>query len=267
MRSPFPGMDPYLEGYWRDVHATLMVYIRDQIQDQLPGDLYAQVEEEVVIESGDDRKTVRPDVYVQEDPRFDTSATATATLTMPQTLAAPTTEPLLILQSDAETPRHLEVRDASSGNQLVTAIELLSPTNKIGLENRQQYRAKRAAYIAGNVNVVEIDLIREGDYNLYSQLTRIPPRARTPYAVCVKRAKHAMQCEFYPIPLASRLPAVRIPLREADQDVSLDLQPLIDQCYDRGRYARIDYRREPEVPFSEAEAAWVDALLREKGLR
>ena len=260
-------MDPYLEGYWRDVHTRLMTYICDSLQEQLPGELYAQVEEEVVIDLGDERKTVRPDVYVQEDPGFDSGTAATATLAMPRTLDIPTTEPLLILQSEEEVPRHLEVRDASSGNRLVTAIELLSPTNKIGWEDRRQYRMKRAAYIAGNVNVVEIDLIRDGDYNLGAPLARIPPGARTPYAVCVKRAKHAMQYEFYPIPLAARLPAVRIPLRETDQDVPLDLQPLIDQCYERGRYARIDYRRDPEVPFSESETAWVDALLREKGLR
>ena len=31
MPSPFPGMDPYLESHWRDVHARLIVYISDQM--------------------------------------------------------------------------------------------------------------------------------------------------------------------------------------------------------------------------------------------
>ncbi|MDP6502539.1 MAG: DUF4058 family protein [Planctomycetota bacterium] len=26
MPSPFPGMDPYLEYFWRDVHTALTVY-------------------------------------------------------------------------------------------------------------------------------------------------------------------------------------------------------------------------------------------------
>jgi hypothetical protein len=26
MRSPFPGMDPYLEQFWLDVHASSIIY-------------------------------------------------------------------------------------------------------------------------------------------------------------------------------------------------------------------------------------------------
>jgi len=26
MKSPFPGMDPYLERYWRDLHQSLIIY-------------------------------------------------------------------------------------------------------------------------------------------------------------------------------------------------------------------------------------------------
>jgi hypothetical protein len=28
MPSPFPGMDPYLEVHWRDIHASLIIYSR-----------------------------------------------------------------------------------------------------------------------------------------------------------------------------------------------------------------------------------------------
>src|SRR3954452_10599825 len=51
MPSPFPGMDPYLEGHWRDVHASLIIYIRDALQDSLPAELRARVEERVVLET------------------------------------------------------------------------------------------------------------------------------------------------------------------------------------------------------------------------
>jgi hypothetical protein len=34
MKSPFPGMDPYLEQFWRDVHASLIIYSRDQLDLQ-----------------------------------------------------------------------------------------------------------------------------------------------------------------------------------------------------------------------------------------
>ena len=41
MKSPFPGMDPYLERHWGDVHQALVTYIRDQLQASLPDDLRA----------------------------------------------------------------------------------------------------------------------------------------------------------------------------------------------------------------------------------
>jgi len=42
MRSPFPGMDPWMELHWRDVHARLIIYIADQLQSQLPEPLVAR---------------------------------------------------------------------------------------------------------------------------------------------------------------------------------------------------------------------------------
>jgi hypothetical protein len=50
--------------------------------------------------------------------------------------------------------------------------------------------------------------------------------------------------------------------------VVLELQPVFDRCYDEGPYARrVDYRREPPVPLTRADAEWADQLLRERGLR
>jgi hypothetical protein len=52
-------MDPYLEAYWGDVHASLIIYAREQLQKKLPGELRARVEERVFVES-DDRETKVP---------------------------------------------------------------------------------------------------------------------------------------------------------------------------------------------------------------
>ena len=43
MHSPFPGMNPYLEQYWGDIHQRLIIYSSDALQKQLPGDLRARV--------------------------------------------------------------------------------------------------------------------------------------------------------------------------------------------------------------------------------
>lgn len=46
MRSPFPGMDPYLEAWTGDVHASFMVYTSDALQPQLPYDLIARIDDD-----------------------------------------------------------------------------------------------------------------------------------------------------------------------------------------------------------------------------
>src|SRR5216110_2599827 len=68
MPSPFPGMDPYLEGHWRDVHASLVIYARDALQGALPGGLRARVEESVLLETpqGIGDHPLFPDVRVVE---------------------------------------------------------------------------------------------------------------------------------------------------------------------------------------------------------
>ena len=72
---------------------------------------------------------------------------------------------------------------------------------------------------------------------------------------------------MYRVPLDEPLPAIRIPLRETDPDVPLQIQPLIDQCYRNGRYYDLDYKADPVTPLDATDAAWSDQLLRSKGLR
>lgn len=67
MNSPFPGMDPYLEQHWRDVHSRLVTYASDALQALLPADLLARVEERVYVESDEAfRRAIYPYVRVVE---------------------------------------------------------------------------------------------------------------------------------------------------------------------------------------------------------
>src|SRR5947207_13180734 len=89
-RSPFPGMDPWLEFSWRDVHARLIIYIANQIQRQLPESLVARAEETVSIDAlGPERPaSVRPDVAVTEDKPYELNEGAVAAaLPPPPTVA------------------------------------------------------------------------------------------------------------------------------------------------------------------------------------
>jgi hypothetical protein len=63
------------------------------------------------------------------------------------------------------------------------------------------------------------------------------------------------------------LPVIRIPLRRTDPDVALDLQSLVDQCYERGRFGtQIRYELPPSPPLPDAEAAWAKDVLIAQGL-
>jgi len=42
-------MDPWLELYWRDVHASLIIYIRNQLQRQLPEPLVARAAQKGIL--------------------------------------------------------------------------------------------------------------------------------------------------------------------------------------------------------------------------
>jgi hypothetical protein len=83
---------------------------------------------------------------------------------------------------------------------------------------------------------------------------------------CVTRGWKSDVAELYPLRLAEPLPAIRIPLRQSDADVTLDLQALIDKCYENGDYDVIDYRQPPVPPLDPEAAAWTEKWLRTKGV-
>jgi hypothetical protein len=264
MPSPFPGMDPYLESHWRDVHASLIIYIRDALQAALPAELRARVEERVVLEGpeGLDTHPFFPDLRVIEQrPQRPGSAKATAVVA--------TAEPYLVeAEREPLTEGYIEIIDAGSGNRVVTIIEVLSPTNKLPGDGRQEYLRKQREICRSETNLVEIDLLRAGQHVAAVPLENVHPRLRTHYLVCVRRATVRSKAEFYPMFLSEKLPTVKVPLRPSDADVPLDLQALIEQCYRNGRYeGDLDYRRDPEPPWNKPEAEWADELLRSKGLR
>jgi hypothetical protein len=240
-----------------------MVYACNQVNAQLPDDLQARVEESSSVEIDEQTaRTVYPDVRVVEEPDEPWAVHESAVSTV--ALA----EPFVVkIEDEPRTERHLEIVDTTEGGRVVTAIEILSPANKVGLDGCVAYRRKQREYLDAKVNLVEIDLIRQGEFMLAIPERRVPAACRTPYRICVRRATRPEQAEVYAVPLRLPLPNIGIPLRPADDDVVLQLQPLIDDCYRDGRYHRINYRVEPVPRFGEEDARWIDQLLREKGLR
>jgi hypothetical protein len=261
MELPFPGMDPYLEqpGLWPDVHARLITASCDAIQAQLNQNYVAVITPYVTLESieiAPTRQAFIPDIGVLRDDAPDAGETAVAIASAPLTLP---------VQIDIPT-RYARIEIRSVLNQtLITSIELLSPANKRpGVDGADAYEKKRQEIFQSGVHLLEIDLLRGG---VRPRLARpLPPIA---YAVYLSRSYRRPMVDIWPIALADPLPTVPVPLSYPDPDVALNLGALLRQVYRNARYERLaDYRADPPPPeLAPEEAAWLDARLREQGLR
>jgi hypothetical protein len=260
MNSPFPGMDPYLERHWRDVHLALIAETRRHLNQTLPRDLVARCDERVYVETGDSAaREIAPDVRIVERP-VSTSASAASG-------AAATARPVLLsLESEPVRERYIEIREVDGG-KLVTAIEFISPTNKAPGEGRDAYMKKRAEFLDSDSNLVEVDLTRGGDWQKLMRPYRVPPEYRTTYRASVRRASRPDKGELFPITLRQPLPTIPIPLRDGDGDASLELQSMIERVYVDGRYDTTDYAADCVPPLEAEDATWADGLLRAAGRR
>ena len=264
MPSPFPGMDPFLEDHWGDVHTSLTTYARDQIRTQLPPDLRVRVEEYVgleIEEEGNDSNETRqkPDVLVSE--HWSPAGAQTSTAVM----EAIADEPLIVAYpSEPDTLRRVLIHDRR-GDVLITAIEFLSPGNKYGLA-RDHFRKKQRDLVAGGVNIIEIDLIRAGGWTIYPAERDVPASHADPYRIIVVRTSRGWGFECYPAPIRGKLPRIRVPLRRGDPDAVLDMQALIGQAWENGGYGDIDYARDPLPGFEDSDRQWIRDRLAQQGI-
>ena len=253
MPSPFPGMDPYLEGsLWMTVHTQLSAEIARQLAPKLRPKYLALTTERFVYEEPESvaiaTSSLYPDVGVAESGRKELGGAPAAVATPPLRVATlmPTPVPHVTV----------EIRDTAN-RQLVTAIEVLSLTNKRG-EGREEYLVKRRRLLLSTAHLIEIDLLRQG--------RRVPmpdPLPATSYFVFLSRAEHRPMTDVFPIALSDPLPAVPVPLLGGDPDVSLDLQAALRNIYDLLGYdLAIDYSQPPEIPLQHDEEQWVESVLR-----
>lgn len=205
-----------------------------------------------------------PDVHT----KLVTYAADALNASLPPELIARTQERIAI-ESDAEPliERFIEIVE-TTGERLVTVIEIISPTNKQG-HGLPAFKRKRDQLLAGNVNFVEIDLVRAGDWRNLLRPHSPPKDLDSPYRMTIRTANDPMAVYYHPIRLQQPLPAISIPLRQDDPPIRLDLQPLIEQAYINGRYAHtLDYTQPLDPPPLDAnDAAWTDELLKTAGPR
>ena len=138
--NPFPGMNPYLELRWGDVHAALITYCRDMLQESLPDSLRARMQERVFIEAEapEHSRSIPPDVHVYE--RSHSAAECAGT-----SGATAIAEPVVIhLPKWEARESYLEIIDARSGGRVITIVEFLSRSNKAHGPGRTLYLEKQS---------------------------------------------------------------------------------------------------------------------------
>jgi hypothetical protein len=253
MPSPFPGMDPYIEacGLWADFHNHLIEQIAWQLADVAP--------ERYVVRTGERSYLVLIDSevkasYPSQDVRFMVPCGGKkggTALAEPDIQAKP--HVLRAFLTEEYREKFVEIYETDPEMRLVTSIEVLSPSNKRpGTEGWDLYQRKRQSILLGNVNLVEMDLLRGGQ-----RMPMFDPWPSSPYTLTVARARKPHACLVWEAHFQQSLPAIPVPLSKPDPDIPLSLQPLIDTIYRRFRYEQsIHYTIELTPPLSAEESAW-----------
>jgi hypothetical protein len=252
MKSPFPGMDPYLEPHWLDVRGTFIAFAKSALNRVLPPDLIARTEERLAVEGADweDQRSLRPDVRVFQPGTTETDSGGIA-------LEAPYK---LVVNLDPLIERFIRIIKPDD-ERLVTVIELLSPWNKRepGLSD---YVQKRLELLDAGVHLVEIDLVRRGDWRALLRPHVCPAEAISTYRMVTRLGGKRAAAFIYPLPLDKPLQPIPIPLRPGDPKISLDLQRLINDVYADSRYGQtLDYSRNCDPSLEGADKEWAKQLL------
>jgi hypothetical protein len=267
--SPFPGMDPYLEhpGLWPSFHNRLIAALDEDLSPRLRPRYFVALEERVYI-AGPPEFVGVPDAVVVPAGGLGRVATGER-----PAAAASNGSGVQVLIATLPVPdrvreTYLEVREALTGD-VVTLIEVLSPTNKRAGEGRREYEAKRGHTLRTLTHVVEIDLLRGGEpppMHVEGRPAGAPPPGD--YRILVARSQRRPRADLYAFGVRNPIPDFPLPLLPGDDELQVELQRLVQTVYERGSYdLRLDYRAEPVPPLSAADAAWADALLRARGLR
>jgi hypothetical protein len=267
MKSPFPGMDPFIEdrGLWPDFHDDLIAEIKRSLAARLPERYFVQTGERsyVVLAGTDEKETkpIYPDVGVEGPLATERARKSGAALAVAEPALETGAITMRAFIDEHFRENFIEIYEAEPENRLITCIEVLSPANKRGgKKGWKLYLRKRNALMLGKANLVEIDLVRGG-----RRMPMVEPWPKSPYYLLVGREDHVPYCRVWPAYFHQPLPDIPVPLARPDPDLPLALQPMIEAVYERSRYGRrLDYDKPLTPPLSPEDAAWLAGRLRKE---
>jgi len=245
-------MDPYIErpAIWPDFHNRLITCMQAALQPLLRPRLFTLVQDRRFVKEAE--CPVRPDFTVERTVCVEQEADVPAIFEFCRDNVR---EPLI------------HIIEPAANNRVVTAIEVLSPDNKHPGAGRLSYLRKREELWDNGTNLVEIDLLREGERTVRVSDEHLDTLRPFHYLVAVTRCWPSRH-EVYPMPLSRPLRRIAIPVMPEDRDVILDLQAAFTRCWDEGPYPELlQYQNLPPGSLAADDIAWCEGLLRDAGHR
>jgi hypothetical protein len=243
-------MDPYLEhpALWPDVHNSLLAALRDELAQVVAPHYYVALEQRAYLLTPDDIVLVgRPDISMVGAPlRREVSPAPHQAGVMEVELP----------MTDELRENFLEIREIKTG-RAITVLELLSPTNKINLDGREQYLRKRGQILRSRTNLVEIDLLRAGGPMPMTGVSR-----QSDYRILVSREWRRPRADLLAFDVRGVIPTFALPLQMGDTEPSVDLNTALQDLYRRARFdLRLDYTLPAVPPLTPGDADWAASLM------
>jgi hypothetical protein len=251
-KSPFPGMDPYLEHprLWQDVHNRLIAALADAITLLVAPRYYVGLERHTyLIKLDEDIPLGKPDIAIIGP---HTSQKPLDTNLSPSVAVLEVDVPI----SDEVGVNYLEVREVET-ETLVTLLEILSPVNKVSRKGRQDYEEKRDQIFRTRTNLIEIDLLRSGE-----PMQIVGPTVESDYRILVSRGVKRPRAQLYPFSVRHAIPAFPLPLLPADEEPTVELGEILHALYTRARFdLRLNYTKPPVPPLRDEDGVWAQNLI------
>ena len=262
-QNPFPGMNPYLESpqLWPGIHTAIISGLQRWLGPRLRPEYIVRTGERVYVSeesAGDGPRAFRiPDTMI-----LDGGAAAPEVVALAEPKQQDGAIAVRLPEPEVEIENYLEILRVGS-REVIAVAELLSPINKYGA-GRRSYLVKRAQVLYSLTHLVEIDLLRAGP-----SMPVIGDVSRRHYRILVANARRTEPvADLYSFGIDQPIPDFVIPLAKGSEGIAVNLKSVLDDVYAIGSYdSDIDYDLDPEPPLSDADRAWLDQLLREKGLR
>lgn len=235
MRSPFPGMDPYLEhpALWPDIHNSLIVAIAHDLAARIAPRYYTHLQERTY-----EMESVTSSLAISE---------FAPVLEVAYRPGVRHSNNLI----DAVNESYLEIHETAT-KSIVTVLELRSPMNKLYLMGKRMYVGQRKQFSRSRTNLVEIDLLRTGQ-----PMPTQGRRVESDYRILVSRATTRPRAHLYPFNLRDPIPTFPLPLLPGDEEPPVDLGAIFHALYERARYdLSLDYTQPPVPPVRDEDATW-----------